>query len=61
MTYLRNLSIAQKIIAIVMFISLGVLLSLAIIYGYFSLQTNQKNFSDSLLVLSKTIDRKSVV
>ena len=55
MTYLRNLSIAQKIIAIVMFISLGVLLSLAIIYGYFSLQTNQKNFSDSLLVLSKTI------
>ena len=55
MTYLKNLSIAQKIIAIVMFISLGVLLSLAIIYGYFSLQTNQKNFSDSLLVLSKTI------
>ena len=55
MTSLRNLSIAQKIIAIVMLISLGVLLSLAIIFGYFSLQTNQKNFSDSLLVLSKTI------
>ncbi|MBQ0720771.1 MAG: response regulator [Gammaproteobacteria bacterium] len=55
MAYLKNLSIAQKIIAIVMFISLGVLLSLAIIFGYFSLQTNQQNFSDSLVVLSKTI------
>ena len=55
MNYLRNLNIAQKIIAIVMLISLVVLLSLAIFFGYFSLQTNQKNFSNSLVVLSKTI------
>ncbi|MBL4783336.1 MAG: response regulator [Porticoccaceae bacterium] len=55
MKILRNFSIAQKIIAIVMLISLSVLLILVMFYGYFSWHSNRQNFSDSLSVLGKTI------
>lgn len=55
MIRIKNLSISQKIIAIVMLISFGVLLSLTIVYSYFSWQANRQSFADSLSVLGKTI------